>query len=63
MYIKPRVRREIQDNWNPKDITNDTNLIENWLLPWKELLGEREMQSFFVQVKIKLASALSDWKP
>ena len=48
MYIKPRIKREIDDNWNPKDIDKESNLIQNWLLPWKELLGEKEMQGFFV---------------
>ena len=40
-YIKPKIRKEIEDNWDPKDIENQQNLIENWLFPWKELIGER----------------------
>lgn len=63
MYIKPRLKREISDNWNPKEIEQESNKVENWLLPWTEFLGKEEMQGLFVQIKMKLSSALSDWKP
>ena len=62
LYLKPRLKRELSDNWNPKDIS-ETNLIQNWLLPWRDLLGEKALQSFFVTVKLKLTSALADWYP
>lgn len=62
VYLKPRLRREIEDNWNPKDIS-EVNQIQNWLLPWRNLLGDKEMQGFFVQIRIKLTSSLNDWKP
>ncbi|CDW72566.1 tuftelin-interacting protein 11 [Stylonychia lemnae] len=60
MYIKPKIKREIQD-WNPKD-TNKENLLQNWLFPWKDLLSEVDMQSLIVQIKLKLTTALSEWK-
>jgi len=47
MYLKPRLRKEIEDNWNPRE-EDDKSCVENWLLPWKEVLGEKEMQSFFI---------------
>lgn len=27
LYIKPKLKREISDNWNPKDIEDESNLI------------------------------------
>lgn len=62
LYLKPRLHREISDSWDPKNIEDPTNLIENWLLPWRELLGDHEMHSFFVQVKLKLTNVLTHWK-
>jgi hypothetical protein len=43
LYLKPRLKREISDNWDPKNIDDESNLIENWLLPWRDLLGDKEM--------------------
>jgi len=63
MYLKPRLRREISDNWDPKDIEDKANLIENWLFPWRQLLSDKDLQGFFVQIKLKLTSALQDWVP
>ena len=59
LYLKPRIKREISDNWNPKDIDNQNNLVENWLLPWRNVLGDKEMQGIFLVAKLKLSSALS----
>jgi hypothetical protein len=33
------------------------------LLPWGEILGEKSLQAFFVTIKLKLTSALTDWQP
>ncbi len=63
MYLKPRLKREISDNWDPKNISDDKNLIENWLLPWREIFGDKEMQALFVLIRLKLNTALSEWKP
>mmetsp|Transcript_15875 Transcript_15875/g.11491 ORF Transcript_15875/g.11491 Transcript_15875/m.11491 type:complete len:89 (-) Transcript_15875:559-825(-) len=37
MYLKPRLRKEIEDNWQPR-ILEPSNLVQNWLLPWREVL-------------------------
>jgi hypothetical protein len=62
LYLKPRLKREISDNWDPRN-TDTANRIENWLLPWRSLLGEHEMQAFFIMIKLKITTALSDWRP
>jgi len=59
LYLKPRIKREISDNWDPKDVSDPSNLVENWLLPWREVLGDKEMQGIFLVAKLKLSSALS----
>jgi hypothetical protein len=46
IYIKPRLKREIED-WNAKDLSEE-NLIQNWLLPWKDLLSENDLQPLIV---------------
>ena len=43
MYLKPRLKREVSDNWNAREISNQSNLIERWLLPWRDLFGDKEM--------------------
>eukprot|EP00347_Sterkiella_histriomuscorum_P011312 403372932 len=61
LYLKPKLKREIEE-WIPKD-TSEDNLIQNWLLPWKNLLSQHDLQPLIVQLKLKLSTALSDWKP
>lgn len=60
MYLKPRLKREISDNWDPRNIKER---VEKWLLPWRQVLGDKEMQGFFVIIKLKLTTALADWEP
>lgn len=43
MYVKPRLRREIADNWEPTDVNDKANLIENWLFPWRRLLSDKDL--------------------
>ena len=39
MYIKPRLKREINEAWNPRDTENSDNRVENWLFPWFDILN------------------------
>ena len=58
MYLKPRLKREISDNWDPKDTSS--YLLQDWLLPWRQIFGDKEMQGFFVIIKLKITTALSE---
>ncbi|TNV83389.1 hypothetical protein FGO68_gene17757 [Halteria grandinella] len=60
IYLKPRLLREISQNWDPRDMS-DKNRLENWLLIWSELLGPQNMQAIFVSAKLKIYQALNDW--
>jgi tuftelin-interacting protein 11 len=58
--IMPKLHRAI-DHWGNLK-TEEPVPIHCWLHPWLPLLGD-ELQPFYIQVRHRLTSYLSDWKP
>ena len=59
VYLKPRLKRELSDLWDPKDPTSLSPDL--WLLPWLPLLGE--FSSLLIVLKLKLTQAMGEWEP
>ena len=65
--LLPKLREQVH-KWNPSDeleSTNDNKLhkLNDWLLPWSDIVGKKNIRSFFDIIKPKLVSYFSTWKP
>jgi len=55
--VAPKLRQEIQ-RWNPR---TDAVAIHTWLLPWRGILSDEELQPMYAAIRYKLAFVLQDW--
>ena len=57
--VWPRLRDQVE-RWNP---LKDKVPLDYWLLPWRPIVGDSEMQLVYPNIRHKLASALELWHP
>lgn len=54
-----RVKKTV-DDWDPR---TDAVPVHSWILPWRDLSPEQEMQPIYEVLQAKLSSVLRDWHP
>lgn len=57
--VLPRLKRTVEE-WDPR---KDAVPVNSWILPWRELSLEGELQPLYEIVQAKLSSVLREWHP
>jgi tuftelin-interacting protein 11 len=57
--VIPKLKRTVEE-WDPR---SDPVPVHSWILPWRDLSPEGELQPLYEIIQAKLSSVLRDWHP